>query len=116
MEVIFSHLKQKDVINLLDGKNLGKICDLTFNFPEGCITGFSASGGRGFRFNKQTIFLPIKSVVKIGEDAVLVKYGKEKEDCPPPKHTANKPPNNCPPNRPQPPFCPSDRRGMEEYE
>ena len=114
MEVTFSGLKQKDVINLLDGKNLGKVCDLTFTFPENNVTGFTVTGSKGFKWSKQEIFLPIDCVVKIGDDAVLVKFGKK--ETPPPKPP--KPPqNNCPPpNRPPQNCPPFDRRNYDEYE
>ncbi len=120
MDVIFSQLKQKDVINLADGKHLGKICDINFTFPEGKIIGFSSTGCKGFKFSRQEIFLPLNSVVKIGEDAVLVKYGKEEKEkgCPPQKEPPPCPPQNdrncsppCPPN-----FCPPERRSLDEYE
>lgn len=101
MEQTFNELKKKDVINLIDGKHLGKVCDLTFTFPENHILGITVTGCKGFKFSRQDIFIPIKSVVKIGEDAILVKFGeecKQEPPCPPP-HNGNKlpPPNNCPP-------------------
>lgn len=123
MELSFTELKQKDVINLIDGKHLGRVCDLTFSFPESKVLGFTVTGCKGFRFSKQEVFLPINTVVKIGKDAVLVKFGKEEDchekpkckpkPCPPPC-----PPNPCPP-KPCPPQCPpypNDRRSYDEYE
>ncbi len=115
METTFSELKQKDVINLIDGKHMGKVCDISFSFPKGDVLGFTVTGCKGFRFSKQEIFLPLKSIVKIGQDAVLVKFGKEEPPpkepprCPPPN---NCPPPNCPPNYPPPP----NRRNYDEYE
>lgn len=118
METSFLAIRQKDVINLVDGKHLGKVCDISFSFPENNVLGFTVTGCKGFRFSKQEIFLPIKTVVKIGEDAILVKFGKEekpdkpekppkKPDCPPP----------CPPScSPCPPCPPYDRRNYDEYE
>lgn len=119
MEVTFSQLKQKEVINLNDGKNLGKVCDVTFSVPEYKITGLSVTGGKGFRFTRQDVFIPISSVVKIGEDTVLVKL--EDKNCPPPekpdkrppKHRVDCPPPDCPP---RPYDCPPDRRSYDEYE
>ena len=122
METSFLAIRQKDVINLVDGKHLGKVCDISFSFPENNVLGFTVTGCKGFRFSKQEIFLPIKTVVKIGEDAILVKFGKEekpdkpekppkKPDCPPPWT----PP--CPPScSPCPPCPPYDRRNYDEYE
>ena len=120
MEVTFSALKQKDVININDGKNLGKVCDLSFTFPENNVLGFTVTGCKGFRFSKQEVFIPVKQVVIIGTDAVLVKLGEgydrppkppkpPKPNCPPPCPPNNYPPNNCPPPRP-------DRRSYDEYE
>lgn len=107
MEVTFSELKQKEVISITDGKHLGKVCDITFTFPEGKVTGFTVTGCKGFKFTRQEVFLPIKSIVKIGEDAVLVNG----ETPPPPPPF--KP--NCPP--PPPPACPpQSRRSFDEYE
>lgn len=111
MEVTFSALKQKDVINLFDGKHLGRVFDITFSFPENRVLGFTVTGCKGFRLSKQEIFLPVNTVVKIGEDAVLVKFGKEeKPDCPPPKP-------ECPPPKPEcPPRFNGGRRDYGEYE
>ena len=117
MEVNFTALKQKDVINLHDGKNLGRVCDLSFTFPENNVLGFTVTGSKGFRFSRQEVFIPIQQVVKIGQDAVLVKVGDDKHDrppkppkpdCPPPCPPPC-PPNNCPPPRP-------GRRSYDEYE
>lgn len=73
MEFKFSDLKQKEVINLTDGKHLGKVCDLSFTFPENNVLGFYVTGCKGFRFSRQEQFIPVKCVTKIGEDAILVK-------------------------------------------
>lgn len=130
MEVNFSSLKQKDVINLSDGKNMGRVCDLSFSFPENCVLGFTVTGCKGFKFSKQEVFIPIKNVTKIGKDAVLVKFGEKegKPDGPPPPPKRGCPPpcppkNNCPPPCP-PDNCPPgnyppsgyDRRSYDEYE
>ena len=110
MEITFSELKQKEVINLIDGKHMGKVCDISLTFPKGDVLGFTVTGCKGFRFTKQEIFLPLKCVVKIGQDAVLVKFGKE--EGPPPKEPPRCPPPNTPPNCPPP----QNRRNYDEYE
>lgn len=106
MDIIFSELKQKEVINVSDGRHLGKVCDITFTFPEGKVIGFTVTGCKGFKFTKQEVFLPIKCIVKIGEDAVLVSFT---ENPPPP------PPSNKQPYCPSPP-PPQSRRSLDEYE
>lgn len=109
MEVVFSELKQKEVINVADGKHLGKVCDLKFSFPEGRVFGVSVTGCKGFKLTKQELFIPLKSITKIGEDAVLVNLN----DAPPPPAPPQS--QNCPP-----PFCPppppQSRRSLDEYE
>lgn len=110
MEVTYSSLKQKDVINLSDGKHMGKVCDLTFCFPENRVTGFTVTGCKGFKFTRQELFIPIKCVTKIGEDAVLINFGGEQP--PPPKCPPKHPPEFAPPPPPQP----QPRRSFDEYE
>lgn len=124
MEVIFSELKQKEVISIADGRHLGKVCDLSFVFPEGKVTGLTVTGCKGFKFTKQEIFLPLKCVVRIGEDAVLVNFSEN----PPPPPPNGKDRQYCPsgfqpPAPPPPPFCPpppappqQSRRSLDEYE
>lgn len=126
MEQTFNELKKKDVINLIDGRHLGRVCDLTFSFPENRVIGITVTGCKGFKFSRQEIFLPMKSVVKIGEDAVLVKFGEEPKPEPPnggnypPSHCPpNCSPNNCSPNNCRPNsgnFNGGNRRSLDEYE
>lgn len=108
MEFLFSQLKKMDVVSITDGKNLGRVCDMAFLFPEGKIKGFYVTGSKGFRFTKSDVFIPLADVVKIGEDVVLVKVGKDKppkgDNCPPPQPPC--PPNGRPPQPPCPPFTP----------
>lgn len=111
MEVIFSELKQKEVINIADGRHLGKVCDITFTFPEGKVGGFTVTGCKGFKITKQELFLPLKCVVKIGTDAVLVNLG---EEPPPPPPPPGKRKGMGAPECPPPP--PPSRRSFEEYE
>lgn len=115
MELTFSKLKQKDVINLCDGKNFGKICDLTFNDSDFKVASFLTSGGRGFKFFRQELTVPVKSVVKIGEDAVLVDVEGGGE---PPRRKGEKG-GRCPPPQPSPApdrYARDDRRSYDEYE
>lgn len=107
MEIIFSELKRKEVINIADGKHLGRICDIKFTFPGGQIDGFLLTGGKGFKLTKQDIYMPLKCITKIGEDAVLVNLQGEQQPNPPPNN------QNCPPLYPP---APQSRRSLDEYE
>ena len=106
-----------DVVSINDGKNLGKVCDVAFFYPEGNVKGFFVTGSRGFHFSKTDVFIPLRQIVKIGEDVILVNLnGKPlppqnggELPCPP------KPP--CPPPCPPKPPCPPDnRRSYDDYE
>lgn len=119
METSFSELKSKEVVNLCDGKRLGKVCDVVFLYPEGKVQGIVVPGGRGFRWGKADLFIELKSVTKIGVDVVLVeirsapakpdrKKGNRSPDYPPPPAPS--------PYQPQLPLYPPDRRDMSEYE
>jgi YlmC/YmxH family sporulation protein len=118
VDTSFRELKKKETINLLDGKRLGKVCDVVFTFPEGRVQGIVVPGGTGFRWGKGDLFIEFKQIKKIGIDTVLVEVKcapkaekkKEKwEDCPPP------PRNSCPPQN-VPPRGGYDRRDYGEYE
>ena len=124
MELSFQSLKQKDVINVSDGKNLGKVCDISVSFPECNWLGITVTGCKGFRLtNRAEMFIPVNLITRIGEDAILVKAEEKKPPCPPPKDKCPPPP--CPPSRPPKPRPPrnypdnfesGDRRDYGEYE
>ena len=44
MDISYRELQKRDVINLPDGKCLGKITDLVLKFPEGVMTGICVPG------------------------------------------------------------------------
>ena len=97
MEITFSQLRAKEVINTQDGKKLGKVCDVVLCYPENKWLGIVAPNGRAFGFKKNGLFIDLKQIVKIGDDVILVNIGqpRKNENC-------------CPP--------PPNRRSFEEYE
>ncbi len=98
MELSFSELKRKDVINTPDGKRLGRICDIVFCYPENRILGFVVPSGRAFK--REEFFIDLKCVVRIGVDVVLVNVGVGAKTHKPPTEEKGE---NC-------------RRSFEEYE
>ena len=74
MEVSFSELRTKEVINTQDGRKLGRVCDVVLCYPENKWIGLVVPGGRGFS-RKQELFLQLQNIVKIGEDVILVNVG-----------------------------------------
>ncbi len=73
MEISFRELKCKDVVNIVDGRNLGRANDIVFTYPHGCILGIAVPGKRGWNcFKRNDLFIPLKNIIKIGADVVLV--------------------------------------------
>ena len=75
MELGYNDLRKKEVVNTLDGKKLGRVCDLIFCYPENRVLGFVVPGGRGFGVKREEYFIDLKHIVKIGEDVILVNVG-----------------------------------------
>lgn len=141
MELSFNQLKKKDVICLGDGVNLGRICDVVILVPENKVKGYFVTGCKGFRFNRQPLFIPVANIKKIGEDVILTDFSKKpappkeecrpqppKEECrplcPPPETNCRptddpcaRPPFGChPSNCPPRPYPADGRRSFDEYE
>ncbi len=75
MELSYNELRKKEVVNTMDGKKLGRVCDLVFCYPENRILGFVVPGSRAFGFKREEYFIDLKNIVKIGEDVILVNIG-----------------------------------------
>lgn len=72
MEYNLNDLKKKWVINLKDGKKLGKICDVKISVPSFKICAFILSSSIGIFGGEQIEITPCE-ITKIGEDAILVR-------------------------------------------
>lgn len=66
--------KQKEVINLNDGKRLGYVQDVEANFETGEITAIVVPGNsKMFSIgNKGDIVIPWNKIRRIGDDIILV--------------------------------------------
>ena len=109
METSFTELHSKEVVNLTDGKRLGRVSDVVFTFPEGRVQGIVAPGGKGFRWGRAEVFIDLRSIKKIGVDVVLV----EVRAAPKPEKKGRYGSRVCSPSD----ECPRpDRRDYGEYE
>jgi YlmC/YmxH family sporulation protein len=74
VELSFCELRAKQVVNVVDGKALGRIIDIVFSREGSRVIGFVVPGDRNFKiFNKKgDIFIPYDKVIRIGLDVVLV--------------------------------------------
>ena len=112
MELSFSQLRTKEVINTQDGRKLGKVCDIVLCYPENRWLGIVAPNGRMFGVKKNGLFIELRNIVKIGEDVILVNVGMPRKQggkrMPPPPQA--EPTGNDY-------FCaPTQNRQFDEYE
>ena len=73
MEITFTNLRSKEVVNIYDGKRLGRIIDITFEKQTGKVLGVIVPGIKKVFKKAEDIFIPLDLVKKIGEDVILVK-------------------------------------------
>ncbi len=71
-----SELKTKEVINVPDGRSLGKVIDLEFCAQDGCVDAIVVPGsfsvGNLLKGERTGIVIPWSLIQKIGDDVVLV--------------------------------------------
>ena len=75
MEISYSELREREVINIADGRSLGRVCDLVMNYPDGIVFGIVVPGRKGFRWFKpccNDVFIDFEQIQKIGSDVILV--------------------------------------------
>ena len=74
MNTEYSDLKTKDVVNVPDGKKLGKTIDLVIDTTDGKIRGIVVPAEKGFNFFKTSddLYIPWKNIMRIGNDVILV--------------------------------------------
>ena len=126
MEISYTYLRSKEVVNLVDGKRLGRVCDVVFRYPENVFLGIVVPGNKGFSFKKGDVFIDVKCISCIGEDVILVRAeglrraGKNKgKACPPPivpRAAATCAPPLYPPAPGTLPNAGGARRSFDEYE
>ena len=73
-ELSFCELRTKQVVNVIDGKALGRIVDIVFSKEGSRVIGFVVPGDKIFKiFNKKgDLFVPYDKIVRVGIDVVLV--------------------------------------------
>ncbi len=78
-------LRNKEVININDGRRLGCVIDVEFNICDGKILSLIAQGDEKISlFGKsQGIYIPWCKIEKIGDDIILVNICEipDKNDC-----------------------------------
>ena len=75
MEISFSELRTKIVVNLIDGRRLGNVIDLIFDESSAKILGIIVPGAKGISSifkSREDVFIPYHNICKIGQDTILV--------------------------------------------
>ena len=72
MEVSFAELKEKEMINIFDGKKLGRVVDILFDNSSGVVKGVIVPGEKKIFRKSDDIFIPLERLRKIGDDVILV--------------------------------------------
>ena len=72
MEVSYNDLKNKEVINVVDGRKLGHIVDIVFDNLNGHISGVVVPGDKKLFRKCEDVFVPLAKIKKIGNDVILV--------------------------------------------
>ena len=70
-----SDFRQKEVININDGRRLGFVCDVEVNLDSGRIESIVIPGGGkifGLLGKENEYVIPWERIKKIGEDIILV--------------------------------------------
>jgi YlmC/YmxH family sporulation protein len=70
-----SEFKQKEVINVSDGRRLGFVCDVEVNLEDGRLEAIVIPGaGRlfGLLGKDNEVIIPWEKISKVGEDIILV--------------------------------------------
>lgn len=77
MMIKISELRDREIVNVLDGKRLGPIKDIELDLDKGKILSIvlpGAAGGRvlGLFGRNDDVLVPWEKIVRIGVDVVLV--------------------------------------------
>ena len=70
----YCEFRQKTVINVIEGKQLGYVTDIVFDECTGRICSIMVPGCPGIKtfFHSKGILIPWNCIVKIGGDVILV--------------------------------------------
>jgi len=77
IDFTFCELREREVINIADGKRLGMVMDAAFTCA-GKIVGIIVPGEKRFMrvlSSSENLFIPWCNVAKIGNDVILVNLG-----------------------------------------
>lgn len=72
MEMSYTELRSKEVVNLQNGARMGKIVDMIIDSSGKSVLGLVVPGVRRLFKASEDIFIPWCNISKIGSDVILV--------------------------------------------
>ena len=72
MEISYTDLRAKEVVNLQNGARMGKIIDMIIDSNGKNVLGLVVPGVRKIFRSSEDIFIPWCNIAKIGNDVILV--------------------------------------------
>ncbi|MEG2158808.1 MAG: YlmC/YmxH family sporulation protein, partial [Clostridia bacterium] len=81
MEITYNELRCKEVINVINGKRLGRIVDLVISCENTKVLGIVVPGDKRIFRSKDDIFIPWRNIVKIGDDTILISLQIDNFNC-----------------------------------
>lgn len=72
MELSYTDLRSKEVVNLQNGARMGKIIDMIIDSSGKSVLGLVVPGVRRLFKSSEDIFVPWCNISKIGNDVILV--------------------------------------------
>lgn len=91
IDYTFCELREREIVNVADGRKLGRLSDIAFN-EKGMILGIIVPGEKKLLKNiagADNIFIPWNCILKIGSDVILVDLNNNG------KSGGNPPNNDC---------------------
>ena len=84
MGCTIADFRDKEVINICDGRRLGYVVDIEFDVISGKILSIVVPGSRGGFFcfgHGEDVYIDWCKIQRIGDDTILVDIGRELSDC-----------------------------------
>jgi len=72
LEISYNELRQKEIVNVLCGKRMGKLSDLIFSTNSKKVLGIVVPSQHKLFRQREDIFIPWDNINKIGDDVILV--------------------------------------------
>lgn len=72
MEISYTELRSKEVVNVSTGARMGKIIDMIIDSNGKNVLGVVVPGVRKIFRASEDIFIPWRNIAKIGSDVILV--------------------------------------------